>query len=212
MIGVLDRGVCLIFIPLLTLSADVMAKFQSACQHYGSNRAYHLDELYDANTELYADVIDACIDIESHPSSTTQHLWHSTRARNTFISCAAKGFLRTIVLDEVHLHVAHGLCLSFREECHNYEKSSSNQFSILKAMTFPHHDCFVWLLLSQLTTSTAWNTSLHDHSPVTLNRCNEDLPRISRGFPTTQHTHVAACCTGRRFDQDGLGPSGATSQ
>jgi hypothetical protein len=47
MVGVLDRDVCLIFIPLLSLSADVMAKFQSAVQHYGSVRAYHLDEIYD---------------------------------------------------------------------------------------------------------------------------------------------------------------------
>ena len=37
MVSVLDRGaLCMIFIPLLTLSADMMAKFQSAVQAYGS--------------------------------------------------------------------------------------------------------------------------------------------------------------------------------
>ena len=34
MLGALDRGICMIFIPLLALSADVMAKFQSACQDW----------------------------------------------------------------------------------------------------------------------------------------------------------------------------------
>ena len=53
MIGVLDHGVCMIFIPLLTLSADVMAKFQHAIQDYGSVRAYHLDEIYDNNASLH---------------------------------------------------------------------------------------------------------------------------------------------------------------
>jgi superfamily II DNA helicase RecQ len=121
MVGVLDRGVCLIFIPLLTLSADVMSKFQSACQLYGSVRAYHLDEIYDNNRDIYNAVLQRCIDLPPSTPSTVfvflspQHICRSSNACNTFIACAAKGTLRTVVMDEIHLHVAHGL--SFREEC-----------------------------------------------------------------------------------------------
>lgn len=62
MFGVLDRGVCLVFIPLLTLSADVMAKFQFASQLYGSVRAYHLDEMYDGDHDQYnAVIIQRCL-------------------------------------------------------------------------------------------------------------------------------------------------------
>ena len=53
MLSALDRGICMVFIPLLTLSADVMSKFQSASQHFGSIRTYHLDELKDNNPPKY---------------------------------------------------------------------------------------------------------------------------------------------------------------
>ena len=104
MIGVLDRGVCLIFIPLLTLSTKVMAKFQSACYHYGSVRAYHLDDVYDANTELFADDLHACTDIESNSNSTIflfaspQYLCYSTPALNTFLLLLVSPTTRNILL------------------------------------------------------------------------------------------------------------------
>lgn len=121
MIGAMERGVCLIFIPLLTLSADVMSKFQSACQDYGSVRAYHLDEIYDSNIAQYNAVIQRCLSLRRDTASTVfvflspQHLCNSRDACNAFLQCAANGTMRRIVLDEVHLHIAHGL--SFREEC-----------------------------------------------------------------------------------------------
>ena len=37
-LGVIERGIVLIFIPLLTLSADVMNKFTCANQNFGANK------------------------------------------------------------------------------------------------------------------------------------------------------------------------------
>jgi hypothetical protein len=48
-LGVIKRGTILIFIPLLTLSADVMSKFTCANQKFGAFAVQHLDELFDAN-------------------------------------------------------------------------------------------------------------------------------------------------------------------
>ena len=111
----------MVFIPLLTLSADVMSKFQSACQDFGSIRAYHLDELKDNNPPAYDAVLNRCISLTPSTKSTVfvflspQHLCHNQRACNIFLGCGAKGTLRTVVMDEIHLHVSHGL--SFRVEC-----------------------------------------------------------------------------------------------
>ena len=117
-IGAMHRGICLIFIPLLTLSADVMAKFDSACQLYGSVRSYHLDELIDNNKEKYDQVLQRCKELPRSTDSTVfiflspQHLCKCANAREIFVGCSAYGTLRTVVMDEVHLHVQHGL--SFR--------------------------------------------------------------------------------------------------
>ena len=119
----MHRGITLVFIPLLTLSANVMAKFESAFQLYGSVRAYHLDELYDNNAEKYTAVINRCRDLQpANPSPSTvfiflspQHLCKSDLALSTFIGCSARGTLRTIFMDEVHVHVHQGL--SFRMQC-----------------------------------------------------------------------------------------------
>lgn len=112
-------GITLVFIPLLTLPANVMAKFESAFQLYGSVSAYHLDELYDNNAEKYT--INRCRDLQPANPSTVfiflspQHLCKSDLALSTFIGCSARGTLRTIFMDEVHVHVHQGL--SFRMQC-----------------------------------------------------------------------------------------------
>ena len=49
MLGVMERGIILIFIPLLTLSADVMPKFKCTNPHFGAVVIHHLDKIYDAN-------------------------------------------------------------------------------------------------------------------------------------------------------------------
>ena len=120
MLGALDPGICMIFIPLLTLSADVMKKFKSACQDFGPVRAYHLDELVDSDRTLHDDVLSLCMGLKPSTESTIfvflspQHLCKYQSACNVFLACGAKGTLRTVAMDEIHLHVTHGL--SFREE------------------------------------------------------------------------------------------------
>ena len=120
-IGAMQRGIHLIFIPLLTLSADVMAKFSSASQSHGSVRAYHLDELYDNNKTRYQEVMKRCADLKRSTVSTVflflspQHLCKVVSARTTLIRCSWYGTLRTIFMDEVHLRVQHAL--SFQKEC-----------------------------------------------------------------------------------------------
>ena len=120
-VGTMHRGITLIFIPLLTLSANVMAKFDSAFQSSGSVRSYHLDELFDNNKERYNEVIDRCRDLPPATESTVfiflspQHLGRCNRSLKTFINCSWRGTLRSIFMDEVHLHVQQGL--SFRKQC-----------------------------------------------------------------------------------------------
>jgi hypothetical protein len=53
MLGVIERGIVLIFTPLLTLLTRVMLKFKCANQHFGANIIQHLDKLYDANKQTY---------------------------------------------------------------------------------------------------------------------------------------------------------------
>ncbi len=60
MLGVMERGIVLIFIPLLTLSADVMSKFTSADHHFGGVMVQHLDELYNGNIKVYHDLLERC--------------------------------------------------------------------------------------------------------------------------------------------------------
>ena len=50
-VGVVEHGVIPIFIPLLTLSADVLAKFTEALRRFRDSTVLHLDELYNNNLE-----------------------------------------------------------------------------------------------------------------------------------------------------------------
>ena len=56
-LGMMERGSVLMFIPLLTLSADVISKFTSADQRFGAVTVQHLDELYDGNKKFYHDLL-----------------------------------------------------------------------------------------------------------------------------------------------------------
>jgi superfamily II DNA helicase RecQ len=58
--GVIEQGIILIFIPLLTLSADVMSKFTCANQNFGAVTVQHLDELFDANKQVYYNLLEQC--------------------------------------------------------------------------------------------------------------------------------------------------------
>ena len=68
-VGVMERGITLIFIPLLTLAADVMAKFERADQRWGLIKAYHLDGLYDNSRQKYHLLLER-VTIQRSTSST----------------------------------------------------------------------------------------------------------------------------------------------
>ena len=58
MLGVIKRGIVLIFIPLLTLSINVMNKFTCANQNFSAVTVQHLDELFQANKRVYYDLLE----------------------------------------------------------------------------------------------------------------------------------------------------------
>ena len=57
-LGVMERGIVLIVIPLLTLSTDVMSKFTCANQCFGAVTVQHLDKLYDGNKKVYHELLE----------------------------------------------------------------------------------------------------------------------------------------------------------
>ena len=59
-LGMMEHGIVLIFIPLLTLFADVMSEFKCADQRYGAITIQHLDKLYDANRQVYKELLERC--------------------------------------------------------------------------------------------------------------------------------------------------------
>lgn len=109
----------LIFIPLLTLSADVLDKFIFADQRFGKVRVYHLDELVDNAPEEYDSFLGACRNLSKDTANTIfaflspHHLINYPRSLDALLRAAEIGLLRSVVMDEVHLHVQHGT--SFRK-------------------------------------------------------------------------------------------------
>ena len=119
-VGAIERGVVLIFIPLLTLSADVMEKFTDAAQRFGEITVQHLDELYDNNKNKYRQVLNRIDALEASTTSTIfifaspHFLVLHKDALDVMLDAVRRRVLRTIVVDEFHLHVQHGE--SFRHQ------------------------------------------------------------------------------------------------
>ena len=113
-LGVIERGIILIFIPLLTLSADVMHKFEDANTTWGNVGAYHLDELYDSNCSAFTRLMRQCSSIEQSPTSmlflflSPQFFINHRDAFNIFVTCAQERTLRVIAVNEACVHVQHG--------------------------------------------------------------------------------------------------------
>ena len=120
-IGVIEKGIVLIFIPLLTLSADVLTKFIDSNKNYGTITVQHLDELRENNFSKYQKFLQTCEDMQRSTTSTIfvflspQFLVNHDDARQVFIRASHRRTVRVIVMDEIHLQVQHGE--SFREEC-----------------------------------------------------------------------------------------------
>ncbi len=93
-LGVIERGIILNFIPLLTLSADVMHKFEDANTTWGNVGVYHLDELYDSNRQAFDRLLQRCLTIKCNTTSTLfiflspQFLVHHRNTLDIFVTCA----------------------------------------------------------------------------------------------------------------------------
>ncbi len=120
MFNTIDRGIVLIFIPLLTLSADVMSKFSRANQNFGAVALQHLHERFNANKRVYYDLLERCRGLLRSTITTVfiflspQFLINHPEACDVFIECSHRTTLGVIALDEAHIHVQHGT--SFRSE------------------------------------------------------------------------------------------------
>jgi superfamily II DNA helicase RecQ len=109
---VIESGIVLIFIPLHTLSADVMHKFEEYNPTWGKVGVCH--------RQLYHSLLSGCTLLGRDTSSTffiflsPQFLNNHRDTLNKFVSCAHKRTLHVIAMDEAHIHVQHGT--SFRED------------------------------------------------------------------------------------------------
>ena len=69
-VEVIERGVVLIFIPLLTLLADVLVKFTNPDQRSGDAKVQHLDELFGNNKSTYNSVLQCIWNLWPNTAST----------------------------------------------------------------------------------------------------------------------------------------------
>jgi hypothetical protein len=92
-LGVIEWGIVLILIPLLTLSANVMLKFMSADLRFRAVIIQYLNELYDANKNAYKDLLQCCWGLLWSTTTTVfiflspQFLINHPDACNVFIEC-----------------------------------------------------------------------------------------------------------------------------
>ena len=86
-LDVIERGITSIFIPLLTLSADVMHKFEHAATTWGNVGVYHLDKLFDLN-RLVMFVDGTKHDMLTVHVLASPVLINHRDALDVFISCA----------------------------------------------------------------------------------------------------------------------------
>ena len=138
--GVIERGIILIFILLLTLSANVMSKFKCASPRFGAVVIQHLDKIYDANRQVYRELLEQCRGLLWLTTTTVfiffspQSLINHTDTRYVFIECSHWATLRIVALNKAHIHVQHGT--SFQSEIcalqvHFFSKIFGNQ-SLMK--------------------------------------------------------------------------------
>lgn len=121
LLGTMVGGFALVFIPLLALSADVLAKFQEADPSYGRVRVFNLDELYKDDRAKYVAFLHLCWSTRRSCPDTNfvfvspHFLVRHEDALKALLHTAEEQTLRIVCMDEVHLHVQHGE--AFRTEC-----------------------------------------------------------------------------------------------
>ena len=113
-VGCVERGVVLIIVPLLALSADQLAKFKEGSQAYGTVEAHHMDELVKESRAKVFALMRRINLLERDTTSTIfvicspQFLVHNSNFCSTIIKASSERILRLVVIDEVHLYVQHG--------------------------------------------------------------------------------------------------------
>ena len=111
----------LMFILLLTLSADVLNKFATANNDCGNITAQHIDELRENDFTRHKDFLQTCENMQRSTTSTIftflspQFLVKHDNARDVFVRASHRRTVHLIIMDEIHLHVQNGE--SFSEEC-----------------------------------------------------------------------------------------------
>jgi hypothetical protein len=156
--------IVLIFIPLLALSADEMHKFESLNATWGNVGVYHLDKIFHCNCSANHKLVHPCSMIKQSMSSTLfvfllpQFLINHPDKLSIFVTCAHECTLRLIAMEEVHIHMQHGLsfheeicalCVKFFRRIHGNQPRDQSPRLIAPLATFP--TSYLWLLLSLLT-------------------------------------------------------------
>ncbi len=114
MLGVIEQGIVLIFIPLLTLSADVMSKFTCTDLHFRAVIIQHLEKLFDSNKNAYKDLLRQCRGLLWSTTRTVfiflspQFVINHPDTCDVFIDCLHHTTLQVVMLDEVRIHIQHG--------------------------------------------------------------------------------------------------------
>ena len=107
-LGMMERGIVLIFIPLFTLSADVMSKFTCADQRFGAVTVQHLDKLYNGNKKVYHELLERCRGLQRSTTTTVfiflspQFLINHPDARDVFIAIPKQGYV--FILRQFQFH------------------------------------------------------------------------------------------------------------
>ena len=119
-VGTIERGVILIIVPLLTLSADQLSKFKGANQSFGSVTAHHIDELFKESVVKYTQLLNSIRMLKRQTTSTIylfvspQFIINHVDFRMSMINAARERIMRVVGIDEFHLYVQQGM--SFRSE------------------------------------------------------------------------------------------------
>ena len=117
MVATMTGGIILVIVPLLSLTADQMAKIRVALMSEGSVEAHHADEI---PTELLNEIVIPRMHEIGYNSTSTMFIFTSPqKLANTqplldaLFTCHQNQTLRLVTIDEAHLYAQHGR--SFRE-------------------------------------------------------------------------------------------------
>jgi superfamily II DNA helicase RecQ len=118
--GCITRGIVLIIVPLLSLAADIVTKFETDRHEHGIIEAIHFDEDIGSDKELRKQLISDMRGIKRHTNRTLflfispQRLQKHDDLRSALLALHQKKVFRYIMIDEFHLFCQHGV--DFRRE------------------------------------------------------------------------------------------------